>query len=746
MTAGTPPEEVVEALGRGGDDDGLVLTAGGRYATRVVTRNDAPTELQRLGGRVVELRATPASGAPRLRWMTADMPAPGPGEVVIRVHAASLNYRDALLIEGRLRTDLVTSDAIGGDCAGTVTAVGEGVTSWRRGDRVIARARGAFATHAVADAGLVARMPPELDFTAAATLPTIWHTIHHALVRRVRLGPGQTILVHAAAGGVGLAAIRHAQSVGATVIATAGSAAKRALVRLLGVEHVLDSRDLSFADEIAARTGGVDVVLNSLAGEPMERGLRLVRDGGHFVELGKLDRQADGPLAMGALGRGVTLHVVDLDLTSPGGPERAAFAEEFAEVGAAGAAGRYGPLPHRVYPAARIADAFEVMMHARHVGKIVIRLDDDVRVPLVHRARPLRLDPNATYLVIGGTGGFGAASARWLAARGAGHVVAASRRGARAPEAAATAAAVRAAGAEPSLVAVDVTDRAQLAALLARIDASGHPLRGVVHAAMVWHNAPLSELDDGALRAVVGPKVTGAALLDELTRDRDLNLFWLYSSLSTTLGIINQASYAAANLHLDAIARMRRGAGRAALSIGWGLIGDAGMALRASAEFAGMVFEPADADVALRGLETALCGERAVVAIGRPRWSQVAELLPRTRSPRFELVAPVAAQSSGERAALQAIRGADRERALAAAVEAVGRILADVLQIAHIDPRRSISQLGLDSLMAVQVQAELWHRLQCELATVRILTSGGIHELAATVCAKLNAGGDGRDW
>lgn len=233
----------------------------------------------------------------------------------------------------------------------------------------MARARGAFRTHAVADAALVARMPPGLDFAAAATLPTVWHTIHHALVRRVRLSRGQTILVHATAGGVGLAAIRHAQSVGATVIATAGSDAKRALVRMLGVEHVLDSRDVSFADEVAARNDGVDVVLNSLAGEAMERGLRLVRAGGHFVELGKHDQQADRPLAMGALGRGVTLHVVDLDVASPGGPDRAAFAEESAEVGAAAAAGRYGPLPHRVYPAARVADAFDALMHARHSAR-----------------------------------------------------------------------------------------------------------------------------------------------------------------------------------------------------------------------------------------------------------------------------------------------------------------------------------------------------------------------------------------
>lgn len=292
--------------------------------------------------------------------------APGAGEIEVEVEASALNFKDALLALGMLGD--APAGAFGAECAGRVVAVGEGVARHRVGDRVVALGRGCHARYAVVPAHLAVRAPGGLDPVEAVTLPTALTTADHALHALGHLRATDSVLIHAAAGGVGLAALQLARRAGATVYATAGSEEKRALVRGFGAVAVMDSRSLDFADELLRLTGGrgVDVVLNSLGGAFIARGLSVLAPGGRMVELGVRDVLADTPLGMGLFRRGVSLCVMSDRAELPGLDTRLEALLALVE------RGELAPLPHRVFAAAAAGDALALMAGARHVGKLVL--------------------------------------------------------------------------------------------------------------------------------------------------------------------------------------------------------------------------------------------------------------------------------------------------------------------------------------------------------------------------------------
>ncbi|MFP3969708.1 SDR family NAD(P)-dependent oxidoreductase, partial [Actinomadura fulvescens] len=305
------------------------------------------------------------------------------------------------------------------------------------------------------------------------------------------------------------------------MIATAGTPLRRDLLRAWGADHVLDSRSLHFAEQIKDLTGGhgVDVVLNSLAGEAIARGLEALRHGGRFIELGKRDIFENKPLLLYPFGDNISFFGVDVGTLQAKDPQRAAAAG--ADIVPFIQNSRVPPLPHTVYPAARVADAFTMMRHSRHIGKIVISLDPrEEPVPVQPRHVAPRLDPGGTYLVTGGLSGFGATTARWLADRGARHLALVGRRGAATPGASGLLEELAAQGVHARAYATDVADLDAMRQILRELDDDGHPVRGVVHSAMHLDDDPLVDLTDDRIRAVLRPKVAGALVLDELTQDR----------------------------------------------------------------------------------------------------------------------------------------------------------------------------------------------------------------------------------
>ena len=728
------------------EEDEIALTAGGRFVARhqpmptpTSTAHQGPYQLQlRRPGRTYELS-----------WVPAARPAePGPDEVVIEVRAAGLNYRDVMMAVGQLppgaEIPAPGDTSLGLECAGVITATGPGTQprGLQVGDRVFAFASGAMASHVVVPAGAVGKIPDQLSFTEAATMPAVFFTVHHGLEHLARLAPGETVLIHGAAGGVGLAALQYAQHIGAHVIATAGTPAKRALLELLGAAHVLNSRTLAFADEVRQLTDGkgVDVILNSLAGEAIARNLDILRPGGRYVELGKRDIHTGGRLPLHPFRNNLTFHAVDAHQMLSKQPGLSAA--HFTEITARTHRGTLRPVVHQVFPATHVADAFTVMQHSRHVGKVVISLEEPPDITVGHT--PLACDPAATYLVTGGLSGLGAATAEWLADRGARHLALLSRRGDASPEAASLLDRLAARGVTATAHAVSVTDRSALSTVLADISATGHPLRGIVHSAMAIEDHLLTDLQHHHIHTTLAPKVRGTALLDSLTRRLDLDFFVVYSSISALVGNRAQAAYSAGNLAMEGIIRSRRAAGCHGLSVGWGLIDEVGTAAdeAVAATFQRMGLGPISPREAMAALEDLLAQDTPVAQVGYFDWTRLVGLLPTLRSPRFELLLPPADERSehdgGLWRTLAACSEEDRETAIA---DLLTRLIGRVTHIPadRLNRGARLDRLGLDSLMATELVVALQRELNCEVPAMEVINADSINDLAQRVLRLLTA-------
>ncbi|HSR24739.1 MAG TPA: SDR family NAD(P)-dependent oxidoreductase, partial [Candidatus Eisenbacteria bacterium] len=471
------------------------------------------------------------------------------GEVWIEVRAAGLNFRDVLIALGRYPGDA----RLGSEVAGVVTGVGPGVTAFVPGDRVLGLVDGGLGPIVRGDHRLLARVPAGWSYAQAAGTPVAFLTACYGLRHLARVVAGETILVHAASGGVGLAAVQLARHWGLDVYGTA-SPPKWGALREFGLdsEHLATSRTLDFEPRLREATGGrgFDVVLNSLAGELTDASLRLLPRGGRFLELGRTDRRdphqvaADHP------------HVdyLPYDLTDLE-PER--IQAMLAGLMALVDAGVIEPLPVTAWALDHAPRALRHLSQARHTGKVVLT-----------RAAPR--DPRGTVLITGGTGALGAAVARHLVTgHGVRHLLLASRSGERAPGAADLAAELTAAGADVRVAACDLADSSAVAALLGSVPAA-NPLTALVHAAGVIDDGLVEDLEPRRLDAVLAPKVAGAWHLHELTRDLDLSAFVLFSSLAGVTGSGGQANYAAGNAFLDALAQTRAAEGLPALSLAWG--------------------------------------------------------------------------------------------------------------------------------------------------------------------------------
>ncbi|MGB7838745.1 MAG: SDR family NAD(P)-dependent oxidoreductase, partial [Terrimicrobiaceae bacterium] len=516
-----------------------------------------------------------------VRFAPFKMPPCGPGQVLIDVKAAGMNFRDALKALALYPGDAPDARAFGDEIAGVVIAAGSGVTHVAPGDRVFGITAFGLATHALSRAGDVRRIPIDLTFEEAATIPVVFMTAWHTLKNVARLRTGDRILIHAGAGGVGMAAIQIAQHLGADVIATAGSAAKRSLLETLGVKNVIDSRRADFAHAVMELTGrrGVDVVLNSLAGEAIPMGLSCLAEFGRFIEIGKRDIYQNSRIPLWPLRRNASFHVVAMDAVFGGDEELARqLLHEITEMVEQGV---LTPLPFRSFPACRVDAAFRLMAQGKHIGKVVVAFAERF-VPRRGEplARPFAVRQDGCYLITGAFGGFGKVLAQWLVECGARHLVLTSRSGSATPEAQSFISDLQERDVDVRVVRADVGSAEETARLVAGIRADGPPLRGVFHLAMVIDDAPIASLTRDRMRAVMAPKAYGAWLLHKETRDMELDCFVMFSSVSSIFGNPAQANYAAANAFLDSLAHHRRALGLPALTINWGVLGGEGYVAR----------------------------------------------------------------------------------------------------------------------------------------------------------------------
>ncbi|HWO19044.1 MAG TPA: SDR family NAD(P)-dependent oxidoreductase, partial [Kofleriaceae bacterium] len=624
----------------------------------------------------------------------------GEDQVRIAVHAAGLNFRDVLDALGMSPGD---AGPLGREGAGVVLEVGAGVSTVAPGDRVLGLLHAAFGPIAITDHRLLARMPAGWSFADAAAVPVVFLTAYYGLVDLAKLQPGERVLIHAAAGGVGMAATQLARHLGAEVFGTA-SPSKWDTLRALGFDpdHLASSRTTLFESQLLGATGGrgVDVVLDSLAGAFVDASLRLLPRGGRFVEMGKTDIR--DPQRVAVDHPGVVYRAFDL---IEAGPER--LQQMLVTLMALFERGALQPSPITVHDLREAPRAFRALAQARHVGKLVLTV-------------PRPLAQGGTVLITGGTGTLGALLARHLVAvHGVLHLVLASRQGPAAPGAAALVRELEAHGARTTIVACDAADRAALAALFAEIPEE-HPLTAVIHLAALLDDGVLGALPPERLHPVLRAKLDAAVHLHELTRTLDLSAFLLFSSAAGIVGSPGQASYAAANAFLDALAHHRRAQGLPGLALAWGywetrtgltahltasdLDRMARGGVRGLASHEGLAL----LDAALERPDAALVPARFDAAALRSRAHAVPPVLrglvrgPVTRP----LAAPVAATSSLKHR-LGALPAQDRTQALLAWVRAEIAAVLGIADPSTLVPERPLQELGLDSLMALELRNRL---------------------------------------
>ncbi|MEZ5586110.1 MAG: SDR family NAD(P)-dependent oxidoreductase [Sedimenticolaceae bacterium] len=738
-------------------EDEVIYAASGRYAPRLRTvgladllDSDAPV-LD--GHRAVRLDFRNPGPLKNLGWRAATLPTVTGDRVEIAVRAAGLNFRDIMYAMGLLSDEAVENGfagpTLGMELSGVVTAVGPEVTDLGPGDEVIAFAPASFAERVVTPVTAVARKPPGWSFNAAATVPTTFFTAFYALHHLAKLEDGERLLIHGAAGGVGLAAIQLGRAMGAEIFATAGSDAKRDVVRLLGADHVLDSRSLAFADDVLALTEGqgVDVVLNSLAGEAINRNLRILRPFGRFLELGKRDFYENTRIGLRPFRNNISYFGIDADQLMA---ERPALTRRlFGELMGLFEDGTLKPLPYRAFPAAQAVEAFRYMQQSRQIGKVVLNFDDGLGPvePHVPAPRKLTLTPKATYLVTGGMRGFGLETARWLASKGARHLVLLSRRGAADAEAAPSIEILQKQGVQVRAVACDVTDAAALEDVFDSIAETMPPLRGIVHAAMVIDDGLVRSLTAERITKVLAPKVQGARNLDTLSRDLQLDFFVLYSSATTLFGNPGQASYVAANRYLEVLAHTRRAAGLPAVCVSWGAIDDVGYLARNTkikeqlqSRLGGSALTSAEA---LDALEQLLVCNLSGLGVMELEWGALKRFLPTALSPKFQELAHKADEAGADGDGFEQLQRwleeLDDDELGVLLGEALKKEIGEILHVSpeRIDDGRSLYELGMDSLMGMELVSAVETRFGVTLPLMALSEGLTVTRLVQTIVRQL---------
>jgi NADPH:quinone reductase-like Zn-dependent oxidoreductase/acyl carrier protein len=640
------------------------------------------------------LAPTERGAIDNLRLTETDVPSPDEGYVQVRVEAAGLNFRDVLNVLGLYPGD---PGPIGGDFAGVVTQLGDGVTGLKVGQRVYGSMQGAFASRFNVPAQFLAPIPDGVSAVEAATIPAAALTVRLSF-DWAQLKPGDKVLIHAASGGVGLAAVQMAQQCGATVFATA-STYKRATLRKLGVEYVYDSRTTNFADQILADTDGdgVDVVLNSLTSEGfIEATLKATARNGRFAEIAKRDIWS--PEQMAEARPDIAYEIVALDTVMITEPER--IRDLLTEVSEGLAKGEWIPLPAEIYPLTEARAAFRRMQQARHIGKIVLQIPN----PLTPRA-------DRSYLITGGLGAIGLHTASYLAQLGAGDIVLTSRRAPDAETQQAIADITEHYKSRIHVFTADVGDESDVAKLLERIRAELPPLAGVAHLAGVLDDALLSQQSVERFRTTLAPKAFGACHLDRLTKDDELDFFIVSSSVSSLFGSPGQSNYATANALLDGLVAQRRAQGLPATGINFGPWGQGGMAsseaARANIGAQGLI--PLEPSAALSALAEAVANGTGQATVIKANWQRAAKVLGSSRPPILDLVLPSAAgEVTGDSELLRQLHEIPAAQRAGFVTEFLQREVQNFLRLAQ--PPAATSRfldLGTDSLMAIELRNRL---------------------------------------
>ncbi|MEP5729523.1 MAG: SDR family NAD(P)-dependent oxidoreductase [Sulfitobacter sp.] len=663
----------------------------------------------------------------------------GADEVRVRVAAVGLNFRDVMAVTGLLPREAEGEPAwrnLGLEFSGTIVAVGQNVKTLAIGDRVMGMGKRCLQRFLTMHHSVLARIPEHVSMEEAATIPSAFATAHYTLNRVGRLSQGEKVLIHVATGGVGTAAVQMAKNAGAEIFATAGSPEKRALLKKQGIKHVMNSRDLSFADEIMRKTDGrgVDVVLNSLPGPFIDKGIEVLAPYGRFLEIGKRDVYEDNSIGMKALRRNISLSVLDLAAMGVERPDM--LGEMFHEINEAFVKRDLEALPFDAFPVHQVSDAIRFMSQARHVGKVVVTFDQEAYQVKASDDRDVSFEQKGAYLVTGGNGGFGLSIAAWMARSGAGKMVLASRSG-KIPESdAATIEEIKAAGTKVELVSLDITSQEDTDALIARLfDDKQYPLKGVLHAAAIFSDGLVAQLTDEMIAEVIKPKVGGAWCLQKAFEKagRAPDFMIGFSSIASTTGAMGQANYVTANAFLDGLATYRRQFGDIGGAINWGPIAETGQVGRndeLTSYFESMGLRGLTPEETPDGVETLLRKNLPSFTYVNANWEQMGQTNATLASnPRVAgLLKKQDDKSSELRDRLMLLEG---EELIDEITQFVKREIGNVLKIdpEQIETSTAMNGLGLDSLSSFELKMRIELAMGTTLQVARFLQAHTISDL-----------------
>ncbi len=687
---------------------------------------------------------------------------PAADQVEIQIKASALNFRDIMIAMGLLSDDAVDGGLFGRtfglECSGVISKVGADVTNVKVGDEVMATAPSCLGGFAYAYGVHCVKKPSGINWQEAASLPVVYTTAYFSLIHHCRLEKGEKVLIHAAAGGVGIAAINIANAVGAEIYATVSTQDKRDYIIGLGVkpENIMNSRTLDFADELMEKTNGrgVDVVLNSLSGEAIFKSVRCLAAYGRFIEIGKTDIYRNSKLGLQPFGNNLTYFGVDVDRLfeqkkSFGGKLFQESIDYFVE-------NNFAPHPVTVFPIGKLADAFQFMGGARHIGKVIVSMEGEVDIA---PATEIKFKENGTYLLTGGASGFGLSVAEWMTSKGARNLVLMSRSGVKTDFERDIVKRMEANGVNVMIAKGSVNDQADVDRIFKEVAETMPPIKGIQHAAMVLDDGSIPEIDHDRYMRVFNPKAVGCWMLHEATKDMDLDHFVSYSSISAIYGNPGQVSYVGANSFLDNFSHWRRAQGLPATTVNWGVIGDVGFVARNASE-SGVVVDLLYKQGWKTFTITQACWILEQMLLNNPiqrvgtdsDWETIGGFYPHTtKSSRFaHLVSEkdlnaASGAGSGDGALKATLLESKPEEQIELFLGQLKDTFARVLGTSSekVDTAEPVTKYGLDSLMANQIRNWVQSNVSIDYSMMKIMRGPTMEEMTEQILDELNGAGGG---
>lgn len=702
-------------------------------------------------GEVASLQILQPGNLDSLSHVKADKQPPDPGQVEIEVHYSALNFKDILKAYGTIARQTIEGTYFGAELgmelSGTISRIGPDVTGFSIGDEVVTAVGGSFRSFVTVPSTYVIKKPDNIGLDTFF-IHIGYLTAYYGLKKVADLRPGETVLIHNASGGLGLAAIQVAKLLGAEIFATAGTEEKRQYLRTLGIQHVMNSRTLSFADEVHLHTQGegIDVVLNALSGDALRTSFSLLKPYGRFIEVGKKDISENTELPMSTFNRNITFSAVDIDRMHAERPD--IVVPLLNEISMHFSQGDFSALPTQVFEASEVQEAFRCLAQGKHIGKLAVRYHNQ-QLDVIDAEHTRQYKPKGAYLITGGTSGFGLELAKWLADKGIEKLVLMSRSGASSDDAKAAVEVIRDKGIDVDCPKIDISQADQVTQIIMRLQQNGTKVRGIFHGAMVLDDGFLVDMDEDRYRAVMLPKVKGTLNLYECCKDLDLDYFVLFSSVASLVGNRGQANYIAANTFLDEFSQMARREGFPAITINWGVLAETGVAAR-NAEVSRLLAQEGVSGLsnqqALSALDYLLTLDKPQIGVLQVDWQRwKAANSSREQLSRFHTLFAAGSQQDGAANAkskqiaeeLFALSEEERYQYIESILQ---QSVAKVLKLTpnKIDVSQDVGKLGIDSLMFLELTLVIQDSLGLDITTMELMKEPVISILAKTILNKLS--------